>query len=146
MNKGKKYQILLVEDNPDDVFLMQYTFQKLDVNVDIKIVNNGKSALDYLNLSVKNKSVLPDLIILDINLPRLNGLEVLRSIKSNPDTMAISTIIFTSSNLSNDMDYSYGNGADLYLLKPNNIEELKETMKYVVDGYLYRINVPALVK
>ena len=132
--KLKTMDILLVEDNPDDIFLTELAIKESEIHGSFTLANNGKAALEILNDTVSTGEKLPDLILLDINLPKINGLEVLKEIKSNKPTSLIPTIIFTSSDAMSDMRASYENGADLYIRKPNNIQEYKKIMKYIVEN------------
>lgn len=132
--KSKTIDILLVEDNPDDIFLTELAIKESDIKGSFTLANNGKAALEILNDTVSTGEKLPDLILLDINLPKVNGLEVLKEIKSNKSTSSIPTIIFTSSDAMSDMRSSYENGAELYIRKPNNIQEYKKIMKYIVEN------------
>ena len=132
--KSKTLDILLVEDNPDDVLLTELAIKESDIQGSFTLANNGKAALEILNDTVNTGERLPDLILLDINLPKVNGLEVLKEIKSNKSTSSIPTVVFTSSDAMSDMRSSYENGAELYIRKPNNIQEYKKIMKYIVEN------------
>ncbi len=134
--KLKPIDILLVEDNPDDVLLTKLAIKEAGINDSLTLANNGKSALEILNSLVEKEEKLPDLILLDINLPKITGLEVLHEIKSHKSTESIPTIIFTSSDAMSDMKYCYEKGANLYLKKPNNIKEYKKIMDYIKEQYL----------
>ena len=127
----KEYDILLVEDNPDDVFLTKLAIEKSDINGEVTVANNGKAAVELLENLTTNEKKLPDLILLDINLPKMNGLEALENIKSAKATKSIPIVIFTSSDSESDMNYCYGSGVDLYIRKPNNINDLKKIMIYI---------------
>ena len=131
--KQKTIDILLVEDNPDDVFLTELAIKESDIQGSLTLANNGKAALEILNDTVDIREKLPDLILLDINLPKINGLEVLKKIKSNKLTASIPIVVFTSSDTMSDMKSSYESGADLYIRKPNSIQEYKKIMKYIAE-------------
>ena len=132
--KLKTIDILLVEDNPDDVLLTELAIKESNIQGLLTLANNGKAALEILNDTVSTGEKLPDLILLDINLPKVNGLQVLREIKSNKSTSSIPTIVFTSSDAMSDMKSSYEKGADLYIRKPNNIQEYRKIMRYIVEN------------
>lgn len=123
--------ILLVEDNPDDVLLTELAVKGCNINGHFEVINNGKTAIELLDNLTYEGQKLPDLILLDINLPKITGLEVLKHIKSKPLTSPIPTVIFTSSDSVADMKYSYEEGADLYVKKPNNINDFKGIMHYI---------------
>ena len=132
--KSKTLDILLVEDNPDDVLLTELAIKESNIQGLLTLANNGKAALEILNDTVSTGEKLPDLILLDINLPKVNGLQVLREIKSNKSTSSIPTVVFTSSDAMSDMRSSYENSAELYIRKPNNIHEYKKIMKFIVEN------------
>ncbi|MBI3589877.1 MAG: response regulator [Candidatus Melainabacteria bacterium] len=127
----KEINILLVEDNQDDVLLTQLAAGECNINGNFLVVNNGKTALQLLDSLVDEMKKLPDLIMLDINLPKVTGIEVLKYIKSCEYTSSIPTIIFTSSDSMSDMKYCYELGADLFIRKPNSIGDFKEIMQYI---------------
>ena len=129
--QNKLWNIFVIEDNPDDVFLIELAIKKANINSSISVVNNGEDAISFLNKLIKVKEKLPDLILLDINLPKIKGLEVLQNIKSNKFIKLIPAVVFTSSDSSSDMNYCYQNGVDLYIRKPNNIRDFKEIMLYI---------------
>ena len=127
----KELNILLIEDNPDDVLLTKLASKDVGINGKFEVVNNGKSAIEHLTNIISMGKTFPDLILLDINLPVVNGFEVLKLIKSNQSAGSIPTVVFTSSDSISDMKYSYEHGADLFVRKPNNINDFKEVMKYI---------------
>ncbi|MBI2996453.1 MAG: response regulator [Candidatus Melainabacteria bacterium] len=126
-------KILLVEDNNDDIVLIKLALEDSKINSNLLVANNGKAALDLLNNIVESQSKLPDIILIDINLPKMSGLEVLNKIKSKTITSHVPVVIFTSSDSISDMKYCYQNGADLFIRKPNNIKDLKEIMLYIKE-------------
>lgn len=118
MNKS----ILLVEDNPDDEALTLRAFRKSNIVNPIDVVRDGVEALDFLfgrgMHGGRNGKSLPTLIILDLNLPRLDGLKVLKAIRENAQTRLIPVIVLTSSIQDEDLISSYANGANSYVRKP----------------------------
>ena len=134
--KPKTYNILVAEDNPDDVFLIQLALSDSNINGSTVVVNNGKRIINYLKEIEDTKNKMPDLILLDINLPKVTGLEALKQLKALPRAKEIPIVIFTSSDAISDMNYCYENGADLYFKKPNNISELKAIMKQIKEHCL----------
>ena len=135
-DENKLSNILLVEDNPNDIFLIKIAFEKTDIQAHLNTAINGEEAINYIK-KLKPKDEFPDLILLDINLPKVTGLEVLKFIKQNKPTSGIPTVVFTSSDLKSDMEYSYLNKADLYIHKPNNINSFKETMIYIKNHFCF---------
>lgn len=126
-------QILLAEDNQDDIFLIELVVKELNINESLTITRDGKTTIDLLNNLAKENGKLPELILLDINLPKMTGLEVLKHIKTQKSTKHIPVAIFTSSSLDSDMNCCYEHGADLYIRKPNDIVEFKKAMLHAIQ-------------
>jgi len=131
-NKEKRIDILHIEDNQDDVFLTELAIKECNINGNIVVANNGETAIKLINYLIEEEKKLPDLILLDVNLPKVTGLEVLKYIKSKIKN--VPTVVFTSSDLMPDMKYCYENGADLFVRKPNNINGFKEVMRYIKES------------
>jgi len=119
--------ILLVEDNPDDALLTQLAFKKSKIANEFVTVSNGEAALDYLfgtgTYSDRDISQQPALILLDLNLPIITGLEVLQKIRSDPRTAMLPTIILTSSKEEQDLMNTYKSGCNSYIRKPVDSEQ-----------------------
>ncbi|MBU8892334.1 MAG: response regulator [Bacteroidales bacterium] len=115
-------RILLVEDNPDDIELVLLAFQSGNIANEIDIVKDGEEALDYLFCKEKYKDrhcdEVPALVLLDLNLPKVSGLEVLKEIRANKKTSLLPVVIFTSSNQEKDITESYKLGANSFIQKP----------------------------
>lgn len=122
-------KILLIEDDLDDIELLQEALQAHGVAHEMDIVNDGSAALLYIGSAV----AYPDIIILDFNLPKVHGRQVLLGIKSADPFKDIPLVILTTSSAREDMDYAYRNGADKYLIKPTNAVQLKETVEVIVN-------------
>ena len=114
--------ILLVEDNPDDEALTLRALEKNNILNGVVVAHDGVEALDYLfaegSYSGRDTSVMPELILLDLKLPKIDGLEVLRRIRANELTKLLPVVILTSSNEERDMIESYSLGANSYIRKP----------------------------
>lgn len=119
--------ILYAEDNPADQRLTVKAFNKSRVKTDLRIVNDGQEALDYLenkgDYADKNKSPLPDLILLDINMPRIDGKEVLKYIRVNDRLNTLPVIMLTTSDYEKDILESYKLGVNAYVSKPIKVED-----------------------
>src|SRR5256885_11012165 len=113
--------VLLVEDNEDDVFIMQNAFQKARIANPIFVAGDGRSALDYLEglgkFADRAQFPLPGLVLLDLNLPQVHGLDVLKSIRANPLLRPTLVVVLTSSDQESDIDKAYRIGANSYLTK-----------------------------
>ncbi|HJQ28262.1 MAG TPA: response regulator [Rubrobacter sp.] len=119
--------ILLVEDNPDDELLTLRALRKNGVTNEIVVAHDGVEALDYLFASGahsgRDTGVMPQLILLDLKLPRVDGLEVLKRLRSDARTRLLPVVILTSSKEQQDMLDGYGLGANSYVRKPVNFEQ-----------------------
>lgn len=123
--------ILLVEDNPDDVELTTLAFQKNNFANDIKVVEDGQKAISFLlgdHPQGVSKNGLPELILLDLKLPKLNGHEVLRQIKDDNKTKRIPVVILTSSQEEEDIMKGYDLGANSYVRKPVDYQDFVEVV------------------
>lgn len=131
--KNNEKIILLVEDNPDDELLTLMAFKDNNITNEIVVAHDGAEALEFLfgtkdaNQSEVNN--LPQVILLDINLPKINGLEVLQQIRSHPRTRLLPVVILTSSKEEVDIIKSYRLGANSYVRKPVDFEQFSEAIK-----------------
>ena len=130
-----KVDILLVEDNANDAELTMRALRRNKIVNDIHVVEDGVEALDLLFCrgSYKDRSFSnpPKLVLLDLNLPRLGGMEVLRAIRADERTRAISVVIFTSSNEERDLIDSYKLGVNAYAQKPIDFVQFAETVRQI---------------
>ncbi|KUG24655.1 response regulator [hydrocarbon metagenome] len=142
--------ILLVEDNPDDVELTLRAFKKNNIANKVIVAQNGVEALDYLlgRGMYKERDIndLPVLIILDLNLPKINGLELLKAIRQNEITKLLPVVVITSSNQEEDLIESYKLGANSYIPKPVDFKEFMEAVKLLSLYWLLWNKPPPLVK
>lgn len=131
--KTKDRVILLVEDNPDDAALTLRAFRKSNVSERVVVARDGVEALDYLfatgPYSERDPRVVPRLVLLDLKLPRLDGLEVLRRLRSNEWTRLLPVVILTSSREQQDMLDGYGLGANSYVRKPVDFAQFVQTVE-----------------
>ena len=135
--------ILLVEDNPDDVELTQRAFRRSCLGNRIISKRDGQEALDYLFGTDDSEPAgpLPNVILLDLNMPRINGLELLQRLRSDDRTRAVPVVILTTSDEQRDVIDSYQLGANSYIRKPVDTREFFEAIKSLEQYWTVR-NVP----
>ena len=122
-------QIFLIEDDADDIELLEVSLKDNKINYNMDVVMEGDKVQDYL----KNCQKLPHVIIMDLNLPRVHGREVIRQIKSNKEFKNIPLIVLTTSTAKEDMEYSYKMGADSFITKPTTIQGFNATVGTIVQ-------------
>ena len=125
--------ILLVEDNPDDEILALRALTKGNIVNKTTVVRDGQEALDYLfcqGVYADRKNGNPQVILLDLKLPKVDGLEVLKRIRANPSTKLIPVVILTSSNSEKDITAGYADGAKSYLVKPVDIDQFSKIIQH----------------
>ncbi|MDH3740709.1 MAG: response regulator [Hyphomicrobiales bacterium] len=127
--------ILIAEDDPDDRLLIQEAFNESNFDHPLDFVTNGEELLQYLDAQGKFKgSRKPGLILLDLNMPKMDGREALKHIKANSATRRIPIVVFTTSNSEDDIDSTYELGVSSYISKPSSVEGLKEVVN-TLNGY-----------
>lgn len=115
-------EILLIEDNPGDIGLFNTFFSHDPERCRFHLAKDGEEALAFLQNSDSSAPVRPNLVVLDINIPRIDGTEVLKTLKAHPDLKTIPVIVLTSSESRNDLRLSYEYGANCVLIKPSDVE------------------------
>jgi two-component system, chemotaxis family, response regulator Rcp1 len=136
-------EILMVDDNPADIDLTSEVLAQSKGHFHVNAVNDGVEAISYLQHQGKyNKAPVPDLIVLDLNLPRKDGCEVLSSIKADPALAKIPVVIFTTSQSSSDITRSYKLGANCYLKKPGNLPEFIAVVQSMAEFWLGFASLP----
>ena len=132
MKPVRTKKIMLVEDSPDDQILIQRGFHKHNIANDFIIVNDGVEALDYLfgtGPQYSEPQPMPQLILLDLKLPRVDGMEVLRQVRENKRTRLVPVVMLTSSDEENDIVASYQLGANSYVRKPVDFHHFAEAVR-----------------
>lgn len=138
--------ILLVEDNPDDLELTLRAFEKSNLVHQIVVARDGREALDYLfaegGFAGRDSLLAPSVVLLDLNLPKLNGLDVLRRMRADERTRRVPVVILTSSSEEQDIVQSYDLGANSFVRKPVNFAEFLDAASRL-GVYWLDVNVPA---
>ena len=134
------FDVLLVEDNPDDAEFMLRALRKANVALTIAVVEDGVAALDFLfgtgTHASRTPATPPRLVLLDLKLARLDGLEVLRRIKSDARSRSVPVVVLTSSKEDRDISEAYLSGANSYVVKPVEYAELVTTLGEMVRYWL----------
>lgn len=145
MTPNRGMEILLVEDNADDLELTLHALRSDKVANKIEVARDGEEALDYFfrrgRFAGRPEDSHPSLVLLDLKLPKVDGLEVLQTIKNDPRTRAIPVVVLTSSKEERDMVMSYQLGVNSYIQKPVDFHQFRETVKQL-GLYWLVINQP----
>lgn len=137
------FDVLLVEDNLGDVRLTQEAFRRTTVTIRLHVASDGVEALGFLNQEgLHASSPRPDLILLDLNLPKMDGREVLARIKADEGLKSIPTVILTTSDADTDIAQSYKLQANCYLSKPVQLEAFEGLVKSINDFWLTKAKLP----
>lgn len=134
--------ILLVEDSPSDVRLIREALKGTAIPVDLHVARDGVEAMDYLRDSTIGLTAKPDLILLDLNLPRKNGREVLAEIKASPRLKPIPVLVMTSSQSDEDIAYAYRFSANCYITKPSDLGQYFHVVKSIEDFWFMTATLP----
>ena len=126
---------MLAEDNPDDVLLIQRAFLKAHLINPIRVVENGEEVVAYFSgrppYADRERSPLPVLLLLDLKLPRMSGLEVLQWLRQQPSLKRLPVVVLTASRETDDINRAYDLGANSYLIKPVHFEDLMDMVKTI---------------
>jgi len=142
MNPGD-YRVLLVDDDPNEVFLVEHTLQKIAPNVAIQTFRDGREVVDFLRQSKANVHGVPwlptrTLMLLDLKMPRMSGFEVLEWTRRQPELSGLVVMVMSNSDQPGDIAHAYELGCNAYLVKPWDLEQLTEmlrlVLRYSVEG------------
>ncbi len=146
MLKSKPIVILLAEDDPDDIMLTREALAESQVDGVLKVVNDGAELLNYLRREAEyknsKKSPIPTLILLDLNMPKKDGREVLQELKSDPKLRTIPVVILTTSTLPEDVITSYKLGVNSFITKPVKFEEFVDIMRTLGKYWFETVQLP----
>ena len=137
-------EILLVEDNPGDVRLTREAMTESRIDNVLRVVNDGAAALQYLERKGPYEGMpVPDLVLLDLNLPKVSGHDVLRVIKSRNDLRAIPVVALTTSHARKDIEECYDNHVNCYITKPMSYGPFMDVVRSIEDFWLTRVELPS---
>jgi chemotaxis family two-component system response regulator Rcp1 len=138
----KPVEILLVEDNPGDVFLTKNAFSETKIKNNISVAKDGEEAMDYLHKrNGFENAITPDLLLLDINMPKKDGREVLEEIKADEVLRHIPVVIMTSSKAEKDVIKTYDLHANSYIIKPVDLKQFSEAVN-AIENFWFSIVTP----
>ena len=138
-----KRELLIIEDNDGDILLLEEAFETTGCNWKHTILKDGEKAIRYLaDLCSEEHQHRPDLILLDLNLPRKNGFEVLEFIKENPLLREIPTVVFSTSSSKKDITACYQRYANCYITKPVDIESYQKTIHSICSFWTETVQLP----
>ena len=141
---GRPVEVLLVEDSPGDVRLTREALREGKLGNNLHVVRNGVEALEFLNRAGQHAGEpRPDLILLDLNLPKKDGREVLAAVKADPDLRRIPVVILTSSGAEEDIARTYELHANCYIRKPVDLEQFISVVKNVESFWLTVVTLPS---
>ena len=142
------YCLLIAEDDENDVFFLQHAFKEADVQNPLHIVHDGKEAIDYLagagKFSDRSKYPLPYLLILDLKMPRMTGLDVLQWLQEQPELQCLPVIVLSSSAHRLDIERAYQLGANAFVVKPSAVSKRTDLAKFIKGFWLDFNEAPAV--
>jgi CheY-like chemotaxis protein len=141
---GEPIEVLLVEDDPGDVLLIREAFEFNKVHNNLHVVNDGEQALHFLRKEGEyHEALRPDLVLLDLNLPRKDGREVLAEAKSDPELRTIPIVVLTTSEAEEDVLKSYQLHANAYVTKPVDFERFVSIVRQIDDFFVSVVRLPS---
>jgi len=140
---GRPIEILFVEDNPGDVRLTQEALREAKMRINVRVAWDGEEALEYLRKEGQYADApRPDLILLDLNIPKRNGREVLAEIKADRDLRSIPVVVLTSSKAEEDVAKSYNLHANCYVTKPADLDQFIRVVQSIESFWLTIVKLP----
>ena len=147
MLQSRPIHVLLIEDNPGDVRLMQEAFKDIKIATTLSVTTDGEEAVQYLRKETPFASAqTPDFILLDLNLPKRDGREVLRIIKSDPEMRVIPVVILTTSNAEQDILHSYNLHVNSYINKPVDFDKFFDIVQKIEHFWLSTAILPTMLR
>jgi CheY-like chemotaxis protein len=143
MTDRKEIDVLLVEDDPGDVLMTREAFEENKVANRLAVVSDGESAMAYLRKQGEwADAPTPDLVLLDLNLPRMDGREVLAAMKSDPELRSIPVVVLTTSEAEEDVLRSYALHANAYVTKPVDFQRFIDVVRQIDDFFVQVVRLP----
>lgn len=143
INYGKELEILLVEDNPGDIRLTQEAFKESGINYKLHVATDGNEAVNFLNREAEYANApVPSIIILDLNLPKRDGREVLKMIKTHQSLRKIPVVILTTSKSEEDIFHTYDQHANCYITKPVDLDQFITVIQSIKHFWLSVVKLP----
>jgi CheY-like chemotaxis protein len=142
ISRATPIKVMLVDDNPADIELTKDTLEESKLRLAIKVAADGRQALDHLEASLLDGAGLPDLILLDLNMPRLDGRGFLAEMRARDDLKALIVVVLTSSDAEQDIVKSYKLGANCYVNKPVGLDEFQKIMRSVEHFWFTTVRFP----
>ena len=140
---GNTVDILMVEDDPGDVELTKEALEESKLSINLNVVEDGVQALRYLQKKDEySEATSPDLILLDLNLPRKDGREVLAELREDPDLRSIPVVVLTTSEADEDIMKSYGLGANCYVTKPVGLDQFSRVIQSIESFWFTIVKLP----
>jgi two-component system, chemotaxis family, response regulator Rcp1 len=139
MTQASPIEILLVEDSPADVRLTREALKQAKIHNQLHVAGDGEAALSFLREETRRR---PDLILLDLNLPGIDGREVLAEIKNDPELRVIPVVILTTSKAEEDILRAYENHSNCYIVKPIDLHQFVEVIQQIQDFWLTVVRLP----
>ena len=140
----KMIEILLVEDDPGDVLMTREAFEACPTPRRLTVVSDGESAMDYLRQrGMHTAAVTPDLVLLDLNLPRMDGREVLAELKADPRLRMIPVVVLTTSEAEEDVIRSYSLHANAFVTKPVDFDQFAEVIRKIDEFFVSVVRLPS---
>lgn len=139
-----KLNVFLIEDNEGDILLISEALKELKIPIDLSAVRDGHDAVEYLkNCSKGHREIIPDLVLLDINLPKINGHEVLYFIKNNQELKTIPVIMLTTSSSNQDILQAYKNYVNCYITKPSGTTNYQDIVEKIETFWFSLVQLPS---
>lgn len=144
MGEGTPIKVLIVEDNPGDVELAKEALRETSLTLDLHVAEDGEEALDFLRQEPPD-APRTDLVLLDLNMPKVSGHEVLEEMKNDPELRLIPVVVFTSSAAREDIEAAYDRYANCYITKPGDLDDLVDVVRSIEAFWLTVVRLPRRV-